>query len=276
MMPKIAAAVVLLLCGAAVAATDPPAPRRIMSLKLCTDALLMDLVPPERIASISYLSREQAALRLWPQAARIPVNRNSIEEVLAVHPDLILTDAYQSPAMRSLLNKSGARVVEVPDADNFADIRRVTRLVADAVDGRPRAEQLIAQMDHTLAHLDRTKATRTIRVAGWGAGGFVPGQNTLFNAVLEAAGGTNIAGPQGGYFDIERLIAARPDVLAYGDNYIGLPSLHSEQDSHPALLELFGQQRVVYASGLVGCGVPQSATAATQLRAALYKVTGTP
>ena len=49
-------------------------PRRIMSLKLCTDALLMDLVPPERIASISYLSREQAALRLWPQAARIPVN----------------------------------------------------------------------------------------------------------------------------------------------------------------------------------------------------------
>ena len=247
-----------------------------MSLKLCTDALLMDLVPPARIASISYLSRERAVLRLWPEAARIPVNHNSIEEVLSVHPDMILTDAYQSPTMRGLLGKSGARIVEVPDAENFEQIRNVTRLVGDAVDARPRAEQLIARMDATLRQLDQEKAARTIRVAGWGAGGFVPGRNTLFNAVLEAAGGSNIAGPQGGYYDIERLIAAKPDVLAYGDNYIGLPSLHSEQDAHPALLKLFGQRRVVYASGLVGCGVPQSADAARQLHAALYKVMGTP
>ena len=111
------AAVVLCLCGQAAAA--PPA-QRIMSLKLCTDELLMDLVPPGRIASISYLSREKAALKLWPEAAAIPVNHNSIEEVLKVHPDLILTDAYQSPAMRALLAKSGAKIVEVPDAENFA------------------------------------------------------------------------------------------------------------------------------------------------------------
>src|SRR5580698_10035005 len=129
MTPRVAAAVLLLLCGAAVAAPPSSSPQRIMSLKLCTDALLMDLAPPDRIASISYLSREHEALRLWPQAARIPVNHNSIEEVLAVHPDLILTDAYQSPAMRSLLGKSGARIVEVPDAENFAQIRAVTRLV---------------------------------------------------------------------------------------------------------------------------------------------------
>jgi iron complex transport system substrate-binding protein len=271
-----AAAVLLLCCGAAAAAAPVAAPQRIMSLKLCTDALLMDLVPPERIASISYLSREQAVLRLWPQAARIPVNHNSIEEVLSVHPDLILTDAFESPAMRALLAKSGARIVEVPDAENFEQIRSVTRLVADAVGGRPRAEQLIAQMDTTLRRLEQEKPARAIRVAGWGAGGFVPGQNTLFNAVLEAAGGSNIAGPQGGYYDIERLIAARPDALAYGDNYIGLPSLHSEQDNHPALLKLFGNRRIVYASGLVGCGVPQSADAASQLHAALSKVMGTP
>jgi iron complex transport system substrate-binding protein len=247
-----------------------------MSLKLCTDALLMDLVPPERIASISYLSREQAALRLWPQAAHIPVNRNSIEEVLSVHPDMILTDAYESPAMRALLAKSGARIVEVPDAENFEQIRNVTLLVADAVNARPRAEQLITQMDATLRQLEREKPARAIRVAGWGAGGFVPGQNTLFNAVLEAAGGRNIAGPQGGYYDIERLIAVRPDVLAYGDNYIGLPSLHSEQDNHPALLKLFANRRVVYASGLVGCGVPQSADAAMQLHTALSSVMAAP
>src|SRR3954469_693838 len=130
---RIAAAVLLCLMGQAAAA--PLAAdaarhiKRIMSLKLCTDELLMDLVPVQRIASISYLSREPAALRIWPQAAQIPVNHNSIEEVLATRPDAILIDEFQSPAMRALLAKSGARLIEVPEAQNFSQIREVTRKV---------------------------------------------------------------------------------------------------------------------------------------------------
>src|SRR5579863_7210849 len=77
------ALILLLLMGQVMAA--PPilnSPRHIMSLTVCTDELLMDLAPPSRIASISYLSREKAALKLWPEAAHIPVNHNSAEEVL--------------------------------------------------------------------------------------------------------------------------------------------------------------------------------------------------
>lgn len=94
-------------------------PQRIMSLKICTDELLMELVPPPRIASVTFLSQESAALKLWPQAARIPANHNSAEEVLATRPDLILTDSFATPQMRKLLSRSGARVVEVPPAENF-------------------------------------------------------------------------------------------------------------------------------------------------------------
>jgi ABC-type Fe3+-hydroxamate transport system substrate-binding protein len=64
------------------------------------------------------------------------VNHNSAEEVLATRPDLILTDSFTSPQMRKLLAQSGARVVEVPPAENFAQIRAVTRLVGDAVGER--------------------------------------------------------------------------------------------------------------------------------------------
>ena len=74
-----------------------------MSLKICTDELLMDLAPPSRIASVTFLSQESAALRLWPQAARIPINHNSPEEVLATRPDVVLTDSFTSPTMRALL-----------------------------------------------------------------------------------------------------------------------------------------------------------------------------
>lgn len=267
---KLGLAAAVLLALAAQAAAAPAT--RIMSLKLCTDELLMDLVPAARIASISYLSREPAALKQWPQAARIPVNHNSIEEVLSVHPDLILTDAYESPAMKALLAKTGARIVEVPEAQTFDQIRAVTRSVADALGARPRAEQLIARMDATLAQLAATKPARALRVAGWGGGGYVPGRDTLFNTLLEAAGATNIAGPHGGYYDVEALIAARPQVLAFGDDYLGTPSLRRDQDTHPALLKAVGYARIVYPSAQFACGLPRSAEAARDFRSRLQKV----
>ena len=273
MMRGIGAAVfLLLLTGQGIAA---PLPSRIMSLKICTDELLMDLVPPSRIASVTFLSREKAALKLWPQAAHIAVNHNSAEEVLATKPDMILTDSFTSPQMRSLLARSGARVVQVPPAENFDQIRTVTRLVGHAVGMRDRAEALIARMDATLRELAVTRPAHAIRVMGWGGGGFVPGRATLFNAVLEAAGGTDIAATDG-YYDVEGLIAARPDVLAYGDDYIDTPSLRVDQNAHPVLLKLYGNRRIVYPAALFNCGVPESAEAAKQLRGAMQAAMAKP
>jgi iron complex transport system substrate-binding protein len=246
-----------------------------MSLKLCTDELLMDLAPASRIVSVTYLSREKAALRLWPQAAHIAVNHNSPEEVLAARPDLILTDDFTPPSMRSLLAKSGARIVEVPAAENFAQIRAVTRLVADAVGERPRAEALLAHMDAVVRRLAESAPKQTIRVAGWGGGGFVPGRGTLFNVVLSAAGGVNIA-RRDTYFDVEGLIAAHPDVLAYGDDYTDTPSLRDDQNSHPLLLRLYGHRRITYPAALLNCGVPEAADAAVALRAALERAMRSP
>lgn len=273
MKRALAVAAVLLAVSQAAAAPRVSVPGalprvgHIMSLKVCTDGLLMDLAAPQRIASVTYLSLEKSALQFWPGAVNLAVNHNSPEEVLATHPDLVLTDRYISPAMKDALAKSGARVVEVPEAHSFADIRAVTRLVGDAVGERARAEQLIAQMDQTLATLPPNP--NPIRVAGWGGGGYVPGQGTLFNTLLEAAGGKNIAQGQGGYYDVETLLAARPDVLAYGDAYIDLPTLRNNQNNHPVLAKLFATRKVTYASAAFACGVPESAAAAAQLHDAM-------
>ena len=104
----IAAALLVLFTGQG-AAAPPSVPRRIMSLKICTDELLLDLAPPSRIASITFLSRETASLKVWPQGAHIPVNHNTAEEILAVHPDLILTDTFTPPSLKPLLARTGAK-----------------------------------------------------------------------------------------------------------------------------------------------------------------------
>ena len=272
-MRRIAAAVLIAISGPA--AASPP--QRIMSLKICTDELLLDLVPPplpgkkSRIASVTFLSRERAGLKLWPQAANIPINHGSAEEILTLHPDLILTDRFMAPALRPLLAKTGARIVEVPPAENFEQIRAVTRMVAGAVGEEARGEALIAKMDADLRLLAAHRPKTTLTVAGWGTGGYVPGKGGLFDTVLTTAGARNVERGGFGYYDVEALMAANPDALVYGDTYSGTTSLRADQDLHPALMKRYAGRRVTYTS-LYGCGVPESAAIARKLQDALLKV----
>lgn len=242
-----------------------------MSLKVCTDELLLDLAPASRIASLTFLSREKAGLKFWPQAAKIPVNHGTAEEILSTHPDLILTDPFMAPSLRPLLAKTGARIVEVPPAESFDQIRDVTRLVARAVGEEARGEALIAKMDAELAAMKAHRPQQNLTVAGWGTGGLVPGTGGLFDAMLTAAGARNVERGSFGYYDVESLIAARPDALVYGDTYAGTTSLRADQDQHPALLKRYAGRRVTYTS-LYGCGLPESAQFARRLQDALLKV----
>ena len=253
-------------------AAAPTGPRHVMSLSVCTDDLLLDLLPTERIASVTYLSRDPSNSYLWAQAAKVGINYGSAEEVVAEKPDLVLAGTYTTPATRMLIKKLGMPMLEVPPANDFDDIRAQTRTVAHALGQDAVAESLIARMDTTLKQLESTKPSRVIRVAGWSGGGSVPGKGTLFDAILRAAGGVNIASDEGrsyAAFDIEQLLEARPDILAYGENSVS-PSLRTDEAQHPIILELYARRRISYPNALYGCGVVDSADAAVALRASLF------
>jgi iron complex transport system substrate-binding protein len=264
-------AAALLALTAQAAAAPLSRPQRIMSLRICTDELLLDLVDPSRIASVTFMSQEPAALRRWPQGAKVAVNYGSAEEIVAARPDLILTDPFMAPALRQLLTRTGAKLLDVPPAENFDQIRAVTRLVARAVGEAAKGEALIAQMDADLKVVAARRPARMIRVAEWGNGGYVPGANGLFGAMLTAAGATSIETGAMGYYDVEALLAANPEKLVYGDTYRGMASLRADQDNHPALMKRYRDRSVRYAS-LYGCGVPQSGRVTRELQAALLGI----
>ena len=233
-----------------------------MSLNICTDQMLLALAPERRIASVTFMAREPQPLKLWPQAKRIPINYGSAEDVLVAHPDLVLTGPFLPPLTRELLARSGAKIVEVPLAENFDQIRDATRRVAKALGEEARGEVLIAQMDADLREAVAHRPAKPVRIAEWGNGGHVPGGGGLFGALLRTAGAQSIAAA-GGYYDVEALVAGRPQVLIYSDTYRGLPSLRADQDTHPALT---GRLPHIYYSSFYGCGVPQLAAAALQLQ----------
>ena len=140
-----------------------------MSLSVCTDALLLDLLPPSRIASITFLSRDPSNSSLWPQAAKVPINYGSVEEVFAERPDFVLAGTYTTPATRMLIKEVGLPMLEVPAAKNFAEIRATTRSVAHALGVAASGEALIAKMDATLRRIggNQTSAHHPRRRMEW-------------------------------------------------------------------------------------------------------------
>ena len=277
-LPTLAAMAAMAISGAAGAAE---APRRVMSLSLCTDQLLLQLVPPERITSITYLSRLANDSYLSAEAFGVPINYGTPEEVAREHPDLVLTGTFSTPAARMLLRRLGAPLVEVPPAEDFEQIRAVTRQVAGAVGAVEKGEALIAEMDAALAELERTKPTQRIVVAGWTTSGIVPAKGTLFDSILTAAGGENVAnlvGSQPLYgqytaFDLEQVVSLRPDILAYGNSRVGRFDMSGEQLRHPVVRRLFAGRQIAYPETLYSCGLPQSATiAARDFRRAMLDV----
>lgn len=263
------ARIVIVLCAALLAAAGARAQgaQRIVSLNLCTDQLLMALVPPERIASLTWLSRSEGDPALLALAQRLPANHGGAEEVLALRPDLVIAGRFTTGTTRALLRKVGVPLLEVDSANDWAGVRRITRQVAAAVGEVARGEALLQEMDALLAQLARRRPAVPLRAIGWsGAGDDVPGRDTMFNTILEAAGAFNLAA-QGaaGSFDLEQVLHARPQVLLRGAAYGSKPALRSEAAHHRVLRALPGLAALEYPEAVYGCGVPRAAQLASGL-----------
>jgi iron complex transport system substrate-binding protein len=257
--------------GRAPAGPDVPGrPLRVMSVNLCTDQLVLALLPPPRIASVTWLARDPAGSVMTREAGRVAVNHGEAEEVIAQAPDLVVADSFGKPVLRAMLKRLGYPLVEVAEPGDLPAIRRATRQVAAAVGERARGEALIAAMDAAQADLARHPGL-PIRVAAWNRGGIGAGPGTLEDAVLTGAGARNVAHdlpPGSGHAaDVETLLVTDPALLV--EAAAGAqppPSLGDAVLRHP-LVRRFWHGRVVrIPSGSVACGTPLIARAALRLR----------
>lgn len=245
-------------------------PRRVMSISECTDQLVLALLPPARITSVTWLSRDPATSLMTRAAMRTRVNHGLAEEVLRDAPDLVVADSFATPATRALLRRLGWPLVEVPSAQSIPDIRATTRQVARAVGESARGEALLARMDRQFADLARDPGP-PLRVAAWSGGGFGAGRGSLFDAVLTAAGAVNVAADAAsGAPDAERLLVAAPTLLVRGGDAGN--DLRANVAGHPVVRRLWGDRSLTLPAAGYFCGTPFIADAALaarrQLRAA--------
>lgn len=193
-------------------------PQRIVSLDLCTDQLLVELVPRARIAAVTHLAADPTVSAIPEKARGIAITRGAAEDVLRYDPDLVLAGPYGVSTTVDLLRRLKRNVVIVPLADDLDQIRASVRAVAAAVGEDARGEALIAAYDRRRAQLSRAKgAARPPTALVYQVSGAVSGPGSLADAMLAAAGLRNMSQTyrltRQGQVPLELLLARPPDLL---------------------------------------------------------------
>lgn len=272
-MTRIRTWFVLALAVLASTATHAQAPRRIVSMNLCTDQMALLLAGPERIVSISFLGADPAESPLAGLAVGIPVNHGLAEEVIAAKPDIVLAGRYTTSFAKTMLRRLGYTVIEVESPETIPGIHATMTSLGAALGEEKRAAELLAEMDRRLAAVAATPGRFGSAIV-FDANGFTVGRPGLADEVMTLTGLVNKAPELGigpyGQVPLETMLAARPERIIYLIYRPGVPSIANATMEHPALKRGLGGRKTLSIPGrLLTCGTPMVAEAAERLAASL-------
>jgi iron complex transport system substrate-binding protein len=257
-------------------------PSRIVSLNLCTDQILLDLVPRERIVALSWLAADRDVSPVADDIAGLKLVRGGAEEILALAPDMVLANPYAAAPTVDLLKRLGYATEVIPFAQDFDGIRLAVRRVAAAVGEPARGEALVARFDGALASTTLAPATaRPPEALVYQVNGLVSGSGSLLDAALAASGLGNQASTRrlatGGRLALESLIAAPPDLVVLAQAPRTYATVVSDNLRHPALRRLMQlKPSLVLPMPLWLCGSPRITDAIKLLRGATATLPGRP
>jgi len=268
--PIIGIAAALLLAAGSAASGKP---QRIVSLNLCADELLLRLVEPERLASVTWLARDPRGSTVAALAVARPVNRGLAEEVVPLRPDLVVAGRYTTRTAVGLLKRLDVPLLELDVPQSVEGVAEQIRSLARAVGEEERGERLVADMTRRLDALgDHSSGHRPTAVVVR-PNGFVAGSGSLVDAIVTRAGLDNLAdrlplGSQGA-LPLEAIILGGAERLIVDAAPDAPPSLAQAVLRHPAIAALAQRvQTVSLPSRLWTCAGPQIAEAAERLAAA--------
>lgn len=229
----------------------------MVSLNPCTDAILTEVADPGQILAISHYSQDPAGTSMdLATARRFRATGGSVEEVLALRPDVVVDGTFTPPATRAAFDRLGLKLEQVPIAttvqDSLAQVRRLAALA-----GHPERGEALVQRIEAALWASRAPAGPPVEAIVWQGGGIVAGEGTLITALLAHTGFRNAAAGRGltqaSHLPLEAMLARPPRVILAAGNS------HGEEDrllDHPALAGLPGTTRAPLAPALLWCGGP--------------------
>lgn len=192
----------IIACLFSLAATA--APQRIVSLDLCSDWMLLKYASRAQVLAYSSLLYQYPTD--WVEQG-LAVHNASLEQIVELKPDLVITGEYNATLLRQRLKQLGVKVEVLPLPQDLNAIRQY-------------AEQFMSIIENDAAVIKfpavsfAEKKNKSLLLLG--ANGIATGMGTLEHDILTAAGWDNyIQNPGYINLDLEQLVAHPPDAIYY-------------------------------------------------------------
>jgi iron complex transport system substrate-binding protein len=204
-------------------------PERIVSLDLCTDWMLLTYADPRQVLALSPLSRQ---FHLNGQAHNLNVHDGSLEQVLALEADVVISGEFNAPLLRQRLQALGVRVVALPQATTLQEVRDYEQTFAKLI-GYDNLHPLSLTKTNV-----RQDDNPSLLLLGANAGG--TGTGTLEHEIINAAGWKNYVNERGYItLNLEQLVANPPDAIMWSAPASQALAYHFKQ--HPALKKVINK-----------------------------------
>lgn len=197
-------------------------PQRIASMTLGTDEILMDLVGPERLVAVTYLSADPSVSNIAnrPELAEVETTLDvapSPEQILALEPDLVFLATFTDSAIIDQLRDAGLNVFVVGFFNSVDAMEQNILTISELVGEAETGEAIVADMNDRLAAVDEALAgvEEMPSVLNLSTDGWVAGSGTTVDDIITRAGGVNAAAELADWQQIseEALIEMDPDAV---------------------------------------------------------------
>jgi iron complex transport system substrate-binding protein len=224
----------------------------IVSTNPCADAMLVRLVPAERIAAISHYSQDPRATSIpLDLARRFRATAGTAEEVIAMRPDLVVASSFTPPSTREAYARAGLRTLYQDSPMTIAASKAQVLELAGAVGAAANGQAINARID---AAVRAAGARAPVPALLWIGGNLVSGGGNLLDEMLGKAGFSNAAAGYGlrftGYLPAEQVIARPPRVMLVPDGEARGTNTRARALRHLDIVQAEFPRR------LVNCGGP--------------------
>lgn len=251
MKPWLASLALLASCAGEPRAAAPRPHPAIVSLNPCSDAILAEVADPAQILAVSHYSHDPRGTSMDLAAARrFRATGGTVEEVLALDPDVVVGSAFMDPAQRAAFGDLGIEVEALGIASSVEESEAQVRRLA-AVAGHPeRGDTLVSRIEAALR--DARTPGPAFSAVLWQPDGIVPGEGTLITELMRRTGFASASAAKGmgqaDYLSLERLLAEPPQVLLVAGSDRG--------QHHPLLGHVPQMKRADFDPALLYCGGP--------------------
>lgn len=211
-------------------------PSKVLSLDLCSDWLLAKYADRSQVVALSSFVKQYPVAWIgdeWPS------HNGSLEQILKLKPDLVLSGEYNALLLRQRLIALGVRV----------EVLTLPRTLPEVIEYEKRFLSLIG-LPSSLASkpAPATPAmTKPPRLLLLGANGIGTGKQTFEHDVITQAGWGNYL-EHNGYstLDLEQLVTDPPDAVMWSAPRS--PALANQFAQHRALRRAIPEQQWLYSS----------------------------